>query len=403
MKPATPWMLERCAADETTRLRLQLDPFYHSIDSADGIHVVSGGKKLHLLSSNEYLGLSRHPRVLEASRTALERWGASPCGSRLANGSRAYHAELEEALAAFLGKDACHVFSAGYLACMAPVACLPKKGDAVILDRHVHACVWDGARVSAGSVERFAHGDSASLRRLLEDLPPEQAKMIVVDGVYSMEGHIADLPGITAAAEAHRALVVVDDAHGFGVLGRGGRGTCDHTGTTDRTGIITGSFSKSLASVGGFLAADRSTIDYLRTHCRQIIFSAALPPAAASAALAALRVLQEEPEHLARLHANATHLRGRLRALGFDTWDSTTPALPVVIGDTMKCHEVWRHLWEEGFFTVYSVSPGVPPGKDLLRCAVSALHTTEILDRFCDALVRAFGKAGVPRSAPAST
>ena len=348
-----------------------------------------------MMSSNEYLGLSRHPRVLGAAKAALDRWGASACGSRLANGSRAYHVELEDALAAFLGKEACHVFAAGYLACTASLSSLVQRGDALIVDPSIHSSLWDGALLSGAKIERFDHNDMTALARLLELLDPRQAKVIVVDGVYSMEGHIADLPRLVELAEQHQAVVVVDDAHGFGMLGRDGRGVCDHCGVTDRVELIAGSFSKALASTGGFVAGDRALIEYFRTSSRQIIFSAALSPSQAAAAHAALEVMQSEPEHRERLWANTRHLRGLLDQLGVDYWDSPTPALPIVIGDKEKCYRIWQTLWDDGFFTVISTAPGVPAGKDMIRCAVSASHTTEQLDRFGRALQLALQRAGV--------
>ena len=386
---------DRCIKDPSTALRLRYNPYYRVADANDGITVTCDGHKMVMMSSNEYLGLSRHPKVIEASALALKKWGASSCGSRISNGSRRYHVELEEELAAFLGREACHVFSAGYLACMSGVTGLSRKGDAVILDCNVHACLWDAASLCAGTLERFAHQDTDSLQQLLESLDPDQPKIIVVDGVYSMEGHIAKLPEIAALAQKHKAFIILDDAHGFGVLGEGGRGTCNHFGLDNDIGLIAGSFSKSLASCGGFIAANKSVIEFLRTQCRQIIFSAALPPASTAAALAALRVLQSEPEHRQRVLANADHLRRNLDQAGLDYWGSQTPAVPIIIGDTTRCFEIWKDLWKDGFFTVFSISPGVPVGKELIRCAVSSLHTTEQLDRFTDSLVRACKKAGM--------
>lgn len=378
-----------------TRLRLKYDPYYHVVDSAGGVNVVVDGRPMVMMSTNEYLGLSRHPKVIAASRQALEKWGTSPCGSRLANGSRRYHVELEEALAAFLGKESCHVLSAGYLACICSLSSLVQRGDALIVDPGIHSSLWDGARLSGATLERFEHEDPASLAKVLAGLDAKQAKAIVVDGVYSMEGHIASLPAFCDLAEEHRAALIVDDAHGLGILGREGRGVCDHLGVTDRVDLIVGSFSKSLAGTGGFVAGSRALIDYLRTSSRQIIFSAAISPAAAAATLAALEVSRQEPEHRERVWANYHHLRGILENLGLDFWQSPTPALPIVIGDKEKCYWMWKALWDAGFFTVMSIAPGVPPGKDLIRVGLTALHTTEQLDRFGEALKIAMKKAGV--------
>ncbi len=385
---------ERCRTDPNTRLRLRYAPYYHVVEEARGLDIVIGGKRLTMMCSNEYLGLSTHPEVIRASKEALDRWGTSPCGSRLANGTRSYHVELEEELAAFLGKEACHVSVAGYMACMSSLSSLAQRGDTMIVDKSIHSSLWDGAILSGAEVERFTHENMRSLRALLGQLDPGQAKMIVVDGVYSMEGHIVSLPEIAQLAEEHAAFLVVDDCHGFGVLGREGRGVADHFGLTDQVDLICGSFSKSLASTGGFIAADRSTIEYLRSTSRQIIFSAAIAPAAAAAARASLRVMQREPQHKERLWENTRYLQGILRSLGLDFWESPTPAIPIVIGDKDKCYFVWKSLQDQGFFTTMSTSPGVPVGKDLIRTAVSSMHTTEILDRFGDALKVAIKKAG---------
>jgi 8-amino-7-oxononanoate synthase len=392
-------IIERCESDTNTRLRLKYAPYYRVADSADGINIVVEGRPMVMMSTNEYLGLARHPKVLAAAKKALDDWGASACGSRLANGSRAYHVELEETFAAFLGKEACHVTSAGYLACICSLSSLVQRGDVLLVDPSIHSSLWDGALLSGAKIERFAHEDMDSLAKVLEHLDPKQPKAIAVDGVYSMEGHIASLPRLCELAEQHRAAVVVDDAHGLGILGRDGRGVCDHLGVTDRVDLIAGSFSKSLASTGGFVAGSRAIIEYLRSSSRQIIFSAAISPPSAASARAALQVMQEEPQHRERLWANYHHLRGIMESLGLDYWQSQTPALPIVVGDREKCYWMWKTLWDEGFFTVLSIAPGVPPGKDLIRTAVTSLHTREQLDRFGDALKAAMKKAGVkPRT-----
>jgi 7-keto-8-aminopelargonate synthetase-like enzyme len=375
-------------------LRLKYAPYYHSADTQEGPYVTVKGKRMLMMSSNEYLGLSAHPRVRTAAKEAIDRWGTSPCGSRLANGTRAYHGELEEALADFLGMEACHVQTAGYLACMAPLSTLLRRGDALIVDKSIHSALWDGALLGGADIERFDHENMDELAKLLGTLPASQVKAIALDGVYSMEGHVASLPRIVELAQKHDAFVIVDDAHGFGVLGREGRGTVDHCGMGGKVDVISGSFSKSLASTGGFIAASRPVIEFMRSNCRQIIFSAGLPAAQAAAALAALRVLREEPEHRRRLLANAEHYRAGLRSLGVDFWNSPTPGHPIVLGDKEKCYRVWQRLWEKGFFTVMAIAPGVPPGKDLIRTAVTALHTTEQIDGFLAELRLALRSVG---------
>ena len=394
----------RCRNDPNTKMRLRFAPYYNVVEEANGLDIVVDGRRMVMMSSNEYLGLSNHPEVRRAAKAAIDQWGTSPCGSRLANGSRAYHVELEDELAAFLGKEACHVSVAGYMACVSSLASLAQRKDTLIVDKSIHASLWDGVRLSGADVERFTHEDMGSLERLLGQLDPDRPKIIAVDGVYSMEGHVASLPRLVELAEEYDAFLVVDDCHGFGVLGRDGRGVADHFGLTDKVDLICGSFSKSLASTGGFIAADRATIEYLRTSSQQIIFSAAITPAAAATALASLRVMQREPEHRERLWENTRHLQGILRAMGLDIWESPTPAVPIVIGDKEKLYFIWKSLQEQGFFTVMSISPGVPVGKDLIRTAVSALHTKEMLDRFGDALKVAIKKAGFkPQPVPTST
>ncbi|MEI6712952.1 MAG: pyridoxal phosphate-dependent aminotransferase family protein [Verrucomicrobiota bacterium] len=376
-------------------MRLRYAPYYRVVTAANGVKLTVDGRPMTMMATNEYLGLSAHPTVLEAVKKATEVWGTSPCGSRLANGSRAYHIELEEELAAFLGKESCHVFAAGYLACVSSVSSMAKRGDAVIVDPSIHSSLWDGVLLSGAKVERFHHNDMDALGVLLGQLDPKQAKLIVVDGVYSMEGHIAPLPRLVDLADEYSAAVVVDEAHSVGILGRQGRGVCDQFGVTDRVDLIAGSFSKAFGSTGGFISGSRAVVEYLRSNSRQIIFSAALGAPAAAGAKAALGLMQKEPEHAERMWANYKHMRGILEDLGLDFWESPTPALPIIIGDTERAYKMWQSLWEQGFFTVISVPPGVPIGKEMLRCAISALHTTEQLDRFGEALKVAMKKAGV--------
>ena len=340
-----------------------------------------GGRELIMLSSNDYLGLTTHPKVMEAAEKALRIWGSSTTGARLSNGSRRYHRELEEALAAFLGKEACHVTSAGYLSCLSAVAGFATRGDVVLVDKNIHSCIWDGIRLSYATMERFSHNSPTDLREVLRFTDAEAAKLLVIEGVYSMEGHIAPLPDFLEAAEGHGCFVVLDDAHGLGVLGHQGRGTADHFGVGDQIDIICGSLSKSLSSTGGFVAGSTDTIEYLRTHSKQTIFSAAISPVQAACAQAALDIMQDEPEHLERLWTNTRRYRTLLEDLNLDTWGSETPALPVVLGSRERAYMFWKALMEEGVFTVMSIAPGVPPGKDLIRTAISAAHTDEDFER----------------------
>ncbi len=384
---------DRCKDDSSTKLRLRYAPYYHAMESQQGTTVRLQGRDMIMLASNDYLGLSFHPKVIEASRAATLKWGSSPTGARVSNGSRAYHVELEEKLAAFLGKEACHVHAAGYLSCLSGVAAFAQKGDVILADKNIHSCLWDGIRLSAADVERFSHNSADDLRAVAASLPANIAKMMVLEGVYSMEGHIAHLPALLSIANEYDCFNVLDDAHGFGVLGRQGRGTCDHFGVTDKVDIICGSMSKSLASTGGFVAGDRAYIEYLRTHGKHTIFSASLSPSQTAAASAALDVLQTEPEHLERLWKNQKRYLALLTSLGLDTWGSETPAVPIVIGDKQRAYAFWQALLEKGVFTVMSIAPAVPPGKDLIRTAISAGHTDEQIDRIGEAMAYALKKS----------
>ena len=296
---------------------------------------------------------------------------------------------LEERLAAFLGREACHVSVAGYVSCVSAVATFAQKGDTIFADKNIHSCLWDGVRLSTATVERFSHNNPADLRQILQSLEPKSAKMIVVEGVYSMEGHICRLPEIARTSAESGSFLVVDDAHGFGVLGRQGRGTVDHFQLNDQVDIICGSMSKSLASTGGFIAGSRELIEYLRSHSKQTLFSAALAPSQAAAATTSLELMQSEPEHLAKLWKNTKRYREMLKGLGLDTWESETPAVPIVLGSKELVYRFWQALLEKGIFTVMSIAPAVPPGKDLIRTAVSALHSEEDLDKIATAMAYA--------------
>jgi len=390
---STSSIASRCSGDSATKLRLRYAPYYHVMDSQQGTTVHLQGREMIMLASNDYLGLSFHPKVIEAARAALLKWGSSPTGARVSNGSRRYHVDLEEKIAAFLGKEACHVHAAGYLSCLSSIAAFAQKGDVILADKNIHSCLWDGIRLSTATVERFSHNNADDLRAVAASVPAATPRMMVVEGVYSMEGHIAHLPALLSIANEYDCFNVLDDAHGFGVLGRQGRGTCDHFGVTDKVDVICGSMSKALASTGGFVAGSRDTIEYLRTHGKHTIFSASLSPSQAAAASAALDVLQSEPEHIERLWANTRRYTAMLKALGLDTWGSETPAVPVVIGDKQRAYSFWQALLEKNVFTVMSIAPAVPIGKDLIRTAISAGHTDEQIDRIGEAFAYAKKKA----------
>jgi 8-amino-7-oxononanoate synthase len=383
---------KRILGDEETRMRLHYGIWYRQPEKQVGSHVWYEGREMLMFASNEYLGLSDHPKVIAAAKAALDEWGSGTTGARLANGGRAYHERLEAKLAKFLGKEACHISAAGYLSCMSAPATFAIRGDLILVDRNVHSSLWAGIQLSGARHERFAHNDAADLENILESEPSDTPKIVIVEGVYSMEGHVCKLPEIVAVAKKYGAFVIMDDAHGFGSMGEMGRGTAAHFGLTDEVDIICGSLSKSLSSTGGFVAGSRAAIEYLRTHSKQTIFSAAIAPAQAAAAEAALEVMQTEPEHLKRLWNNTRRYKEILTEIGVDFWGSESPAVPLIVGDREKAYSVWKKLWAEGVFTVLAISPAVPPGKDLIRTAVSARITPEEIEKIGNAVAMAFGK-----------
>ena len=384
-------MWKRIRSDDSTRLRLKYDTYYHIFDKQEGTRVFKDGKEFIMLSSNDYLGLSHHPKIKEAGIEAIQKWGSSTTGARLANGGRIFHRELEEKLAAFLGKEACHVFSAGYLACASAITGFADRKDLILADKNLHSSLWSGIQLSGARCERFAHNNPAHASEILSDEGAD-TNIFVLEGVYSMEGHIAKLPAFVEIAREHNAFVILDDAHGFGVLGKNGRGTADHFGMTEQVDVLCASFSKSLAGAGGFVASSREAIEYMRSHSKQTIFSAALSPASCACAQAALEIMQNEPEHQEKLFKNLERYRGILASLELDTWESETPAIPIVLGEKEKVYYFWKALLEKGIYSIISIAPGVPPGKDLIRTAISASHTEEDLDRIEEAMTFAKSK-----------
>jgi 8-amino-7-oxononanoate synthase len=382
---------KRIKSDDSTRLRLKYDTYYHIFEKQEGTRVFKNGKEFIMLSSNDYLGLSHHPRIKEAGIAALKKWGSSTTGARLANGGRIFHEELEEKLANFIGKEACHVYSAGYLACASAVTGFADRKDTILADKNLHSSLWSGIQLSGARCERFAHNNPAHAAEILEE-EEENNKIFVLEGVYSMEGHIAKLPAFVEIAKKYNVFTILDDAHGFGVLGKDGRGTADHFGMTDDVDVLCSSFSKSLAGAGGFVASSKEAIDYMRSHSKQTIFSAALSPASCACAQEALDIMQDEPQHRERLFKNLERYRNILENLELDTWESETPAIPIVLGEKEKVYYFWKALLEKGIYAIISIAPGVPPGKDLIRTAISASHTDEDLDRIEEAMTYAKSK-----------
>jgi 8-amino-7-oxononanoate synthase len=366
-------------------------PYFIALDGHEGAEAVYRGRRLLMFGSNNYLGLTTHPKVREAAIEAIRRYGTSCTGSRFLNGTLLMHEQLEHELAEWVGKPAALVFSTGYQVNLGTISALVGRRDYAVLDKDDHASILDGTQLAFGGMKRFRHNDVADLSRVLGKLPAEAGKLVIVDGLFSMEGDIAPLPEMIPVVREHGARLMVDDAHAMGVLG-GGRGTAAHFGLTDEVDLIMSTFSKSFASLGGFIAGDADVISFIKHTGRSMIFSASIPPSNAAAALAALDVMRNEPERVQQVNANADYMRGELRRLGFDTGNSCTPVIPIIIGDDQLCFVVWRHLFDAGLFVNPVISPGVPPGRALLRTSYMATHTKEHMDRAL-AIYEQVGKA----------
>jgi 8-amino-7-oxononanoate synthase len=369
---------------------LGLYPYFRTISSAQDSEVTINGRRLLMLGSNSYLGLTNHPKIKEAAKAAVERYGTGCAGSRFLNGTLDIHLELEQALAKLVNKEAALLYSTGFQVNLGVISALVGKSDYVLADKADHASIVEGCQASLGEFVRFAHKDMASLESRLQKIEPEAGKLIVVDGVFSMEGDIIQLPELCRLAEQYGAAVMVDDAHAIGVIGDHGAGTASHFGMTDEVQLIMGTFSKSLASLGGFIASDAQTIDYLKHNSRPLIFSASMSPANAAAVKAALDIMLSEPERIAQLWRNTERMQQGLASLGFDLGASETPILPVYCRSLMSAFTFCKRLHEEGVFVNPVVSPAVPPGQELIRVSLMATHTDSQIDFALDK----FGKVG---------
>ena len=368
--------------------------FFRELESAQDTEVVVGGRRLIMAGSNNYLGLTTHPRVKEAAIKAIEKYGSGCAGSRFLNGNLDIIEKFENKLADFFHKDAAVIFATGYQTNLGIISTLVGRNDEVFVDKFDHASIIDGCRFSFGKVVKFRHNDAKDLDRHLS-MSGEGGKFVVVDGVFSMEGDITPLPDIIAAAKKHGARIMVDDAHGVGVLGDGGRGTAEHFHMENDVDIIMGTYSKSLAAIGGFIASSREVVNYIKHFARSLMFSAALPPALVAAASAALDVIRDEPERREKLWHNTHRMLKGFGELGFDTGVSCTPIIPVIIGDRYKTLQMCGLLQEYGIFVNPTLSPAVPQGRELLRTSYMATHTDEQLDRILDAFGRAGRKLGM--------
>ena len=363
--------------------------FFRKLESPQDSEVMVNGKRVIMIGSNNYLGLTNHPRVKEAALKAVEKYGSGCAGSRFLNGNLDIHEELEKKLAKFLRKEAALVFATGYQTNLGAISALVGRNDVAIIDRYDHASIIDGCRLSFGAVKKYPHNDMDALERVLEACKGK-AKLIIVDGVFSMEGDIADLPAIVRLAKAYGARIMIDDAHGVGVLGNGGRGTAEHFGLENEVDLIMGTYSKSLAAIGGFIAGSSEVIKWIKHVSRSMIFSASLPPSLVASVSAALDIIEEQPELRARLWRNTDKMLRGYKTLGYDTGTSETPIIPILIKDTMKTYQMCKLLFENGVFVNSVISPAVPPGRELLRTSYMATHTEEQLDK----VLAAFEKVG---------
>jgi len=354
-------------------------PYFIPLTENEGTVAEFRGHKLIMCGSNNYLGLTTHPKVRQAAQEALRRFGTSCTGSRFLNGTLELHEQLERELADWVGKPAALVFSTGMQTNLGVISSLVGRGDVVILDKDDHASIVDGARLSWGETKRFRHNDMADLERVLAGISEEKGKLVVGDGLFSMGGDIAPLDQIVPVCKRHNARLMVDDAHGMGVLG-GGRGTAAHFGVTDGVDLIMSTFSKSFASLGGVIAGDEDVVHYIKHFARSMIFSASIPPANAAAALAALHVMREEPERIQRLSEIASRMCSEFHRLGFNTGNCDSPIIPIIIGDDMLTFTSWKLMFEAGVFVNPVISPAVPAGAQRLRTSYMATHTDEQLD-----------------------
>ncbi len=363
-------------------------PYFHTLESRQDVEVVMEGKRRIMLGSNNYLGLTVNERVVSAAMEALSKYGTGCSGSRFLNGTLDMHIRLEQELAEFLGKEAVSTFSTGFQSNLGIISALCGRNDYIICDRENHASIYDACRLSYAKMLRYDHGDMNDLERVLKQVPEGCGILIVTDGVFSMGGDICDLPTIVRLAKQYGARTMVDDAHGLGILGEGGRGTAAHFGLTDEVDIIMGTFSKSLASLGGYMAADARVIKYTRHVSRPFIFSASITPAACAAALEALRVLKDTPQLVTRLQALSAYMRKGLKEKGVPIRESLTPIIPIYTYDQTATLVINRHLYDEGVYVNPVLPPATPPGECLLRTSLMASHREELLDEAIGIIAR---------------
>lgn len=376
-------------ADEVKALGLY--PYFKPLQATDGTIVEIEGREVIMAGSNNYLGLTNDQRTIEAAKSAIVKYGTGCTGSRYLNGTLDIHIELEERLATFMNKESCVLFSTGYQTNEGSIQTIADRNDIIFSDKDNHACIVVGTQCSVAKTMRYNHNDMDHLRRLLDKADPDVGKIIISDGVFSMSGTLAKIPELLALAKEFGARLYLDDAHAVGVIGEGGRGSASTFGLQEDIDLISGTFSKSFASLGGFIVGQREVIEYIRHHSPAHIFSASMPPANVATVLKAMDIMSKEPWRLSRLNEISTYMRTELCKLGFNVWTSQTPIIPIVIGEMMLCFQFWKDLFEEGVYTNAVIPPAVPQGQSLLRTSYMASHTDEHLDR----ILEAFRKVGL--------
>ncbi|EFK58912.1 serine palmitoyltransferase [Sphingobacterium spiritivorum] len=369
--------------------------YFRPIQSKQDTEVMIDGKRVLMFGSNSYLGLTIDPRIIEAAQDALSKYGTGCAGSRFLNGTLDIHIELEHKLSQLVGKEASILFSTGFQSNLGPISCLMGRNDYILLDERDHASIIDGSRLSFSKVIKYGHNDMDDLRAKLSRLPSESAKLIVTDGIFSMEGDIVNLPEMVKIADEYDAALMVDDAHSLGVIGEHGAGTASHFGLTDKVDLIMGTFSKSLASLGGFVAGDADVIDYLKHNARSVMFSASMTPASVASTLKALEIMISEPEHMENLWKNTNYAKQQLLESGFDLGATESPILPIFIRNNEKTFWVTKMLQDDGVFVNPVVSPAVPSEESLIRFSLMATHTFDQIDEAVEKMVRVFKQAEI--------
>ena len=390
MKPLQEKLLRYIAPQEAKKAGIY--PYFRPISSDQDSEVIINGKKVLMFGSNSYLGLTNHPKVKEAAKAAIDKYGTGCAGSPFLNGTLDLHIEFENKLAQFVGKSGVMLYSTGFQSNIGVIPCVTGRNDYLIFDERDHASIIEGKRLSFANTLKFKHNDINDLERVLQKCPIDAVKLIVVDGVFSMEGDIAKLDDLVVVADKYRASVMVDEAHGIGVLGKQGRGTCDHFGVLDKVDIVMGTFSKSLASIGGFIASDAETINWMKHNSRSYIFSASISPASTAAAMAAFDIMVSEPWHQENLWKVTNHALKGFKDLGFEIGDTETPIIPLFVRNNEKTFYLTKLLLDEGVFVNPVISPAVAPEDTLIRISLMATHTIEQIDFAIDKIYKCFKK-----------